>query len=555
MDKEQLRIRAERRRKLVADVQDSLVAEIGMYWLQKAVARWPNPTEQPKVPEGVPVGPDFERFVKDYMKANGFRTLEFGDGAVKAGAEAVANWVDFNGMRMVGVDYPNPMSEIDKAKEEGYTVASTKTAAHIYGPVKEDRHRTMYGPPEEWTRYSPDNPGVQMVRIRDGLYQDPITGQTYEYEGNKVSNQTNPNWNKTWVQKGFLDTPNQQSTRASGGTYDEDSEKELPVYDEKSKDVTLKPHTPDLYANEGAMEGTPSKDKKEYSYSGIQQTAERIQVIDEVFGETTRNTRYCPDHHGVSLYRLADGVYQCPLDRSVYDYNEGFTTQDGKEHNGGSVAEMTPDWAGFYQSPHPFLVSGSVKKFTKLAARTSVLERFVPRMQAWKMEDVPLEQAQREISEFLESTRIPHKIRQQMLGKIEAQQSLDDLIHYLWQSLLMGSGLGTIKSKGVRGLTKEAFNVEIRLARDIERALAGDEEARKILGLVTDGVFNKGKSFMEAAQAAYEHIEYMKQGQETQPTFEVTDEEPGPRTYATTPDPAADYAAWEGIQRGLEQRK
>ena len=136
MDKEQLQKRAERRRRLIEAQEDSLVAEIGRYWFSQAQA-W-DPAAGGAIPDGVPVGPDFTTFVKGFMKANQYRTLEFGDGAIKAGAEAVAAWIDYNGLREVGRDYPNPMTEVDKNKEEGYvSVAASlkKKADHIYGPV------------------------------------------------------------------------------------------------------------------------------------------------------------------------------------------------------------------------------------------------------------------------------------------------------------------------------------------------------------------------------------------------------------------------------------
>lgn len=43
------------------------------------------------------------------------------------------------------------------------------------------------------TRHSPDHPGVQLLRVTDSIYQDPLTGKTYDYsagyttdKGNKV---------------------------------------------------------------------------------------------------------------------------------------------------------------------------------------------------------------------------------------------------------------------------------------------------------------------------------------------------------------------------------
>ena len=452
MDKEQLKIRAEKRRALAqaVDPQDSLVGEIGTAWLQEAAQKW-NPEVQPKIPAGIAVGPEFIRWVKNWMKNNKFRILEVGEGVVKATAEAVASWIDFNGNRIVGIDYPNPLTEINKAKGEGWSVASNKkqikTADSVYGPIDRDGVG-IYGEPFEWSRYCPEHAGVMMRRVKDGVYQCPIKGDTYSYtDGHDVEiklgvhNQTNPNWNDTWPQKSFLDTHNQNSTRASGGIYDADAKPEHPKYT-KSKDTSYAEKTPDLYANEGAMKGEKKEEKKEKKagVKFIQKTAEeQLGIADKLFGKTTMHSRYCPDHPGVSLYRIADSVFQCPLDRSVYDYEKGFTTQDGKEYSGGTIAEMTPNWPEFYQQVHPFLMRGSkIKKFMK-----------------------------------------------------------------------QGQGL----------------SLEYRLARDMERAMAGDQNAQKVVGLVIDGVF-KGKALMVAAKEAYDFVE--KANQPTPRTIEVQEQPASP---------------------------
>ena len=49
------------------------------------------------------------------------------------------------------------------------------------------------------------------------------------------------------------------------------------------------------------------------------------------------STRYCPDHIGVGLIPLAEGKYQCSLDKKVYDFKEGFTMMSGQKIPGGSV--------------------------------------------------------------------------------------------------------------------------------------------------------------------------------------------------------------------------
>jgi hypothetical protein len=49
------------------------------------------------------------------------------------------------------------------------------------------------------------------------------------------------------------------------------------------------------------------------------------------------STRYSPDRIGVQALRVSDGVFQDPYTNKVYDYNEGFRTEDGRDFPGGSA--------------------------------------------------------------------------------------------------------------------------------------------------------------------------------------------------------------------------
>lgn len=60
----------------------------------------------------------------------------------------------------------------------------------------------------------------------------------------------------------------------------------------------------------------------------------------------TLSTRYCPDHVGVTLGRVGESTYQCPLDGQVYNWETGWVDYDGNENPGGSVAAQTPDSSG-----------------------------------------------------------------------------------------------------------------------------------------------------------------------------------------------------------------
>ena len=50
------------------------------------------------------------------------------------------------------------------------------------------------------------------------------------------------------------------------------------------------------------------------------------------------STRYSPDRVGVQAQRIGDGVYQDPYTNKVYDYNEGFQTEDGRTFPGGAAS-------------------------------------------------------------------------------------------------------------------------------------------------------------------------------------------------------------------------
>lgn len=58
--------------------------------------------------------------------------------------------------------------------------------------------------------------------------------------------------------------------------------------------------------------------------------------------EGNLSTRYCPDHVGVQAARIAEYIYQCPLDGKIYNYQMGYVNYQGQRVLGGSVAEQTP---------------------------------------------------------------------------------------------------------------------------------------------------------------------------------------------------------------------
>lgn len=57
--------------------------------------------------------------------------------------------------------------------------------------------------------------------------------------------------------------------------------------------------------------------------------------------EAPLSTRTCPDHPGAQVMRIADSVYQCDLDKQIYNYQSGFTTMRGNQVPGGDVSGQT----------------------------------------------------------------------------------------------------------------------------------------------------------------------------------------------------------------------
>jgi len=55
------------------------------------------------------------------------------------------------------------------------------------------------------------------------------------------------------------------------------------------------------------------------------------------------SARHCPDHRGVQMARVAENVYQCPMDGRTYNYETGYVDYEGRLVPGGSIAAQTPD--------------------------------------------------------------------------------------------------------------------------------------------------------------------------------------------------------------------
>lgn len=62
-------------------------------------------------------------------------------------------------------------------------------------------------------------------------------------------------------------------------------------------------------------------------------------------------TRTCPDHPGAQMTRVAEYVYQCSMDKGIYDYQAGYTTMRGDKVPGTDLANQT---VGLNDRPNEF---------------------------------------------------------------------------------------------------------------------------------------------------------------------------------------------------------
>lgn len=58
--------------------------------------------------------------------------------------------------------------------------------------------------------------------------------------------------------------------------------------------------------------------------------------------EAPLSTRTCPDHPGAQIARVEDHIWQCSLDKKIYNFETGFETLKGNIVPGGSVDKQTP---------------------------------------------------------------------------------------------------------------------------------------------------------------------------------------------------------------------
>lgn len=84
---------------------------------------------------------------------------------------------------------------------------------------------------------------------------------------------------------------------------------------------------------------TTSKEEMD-KYNRVDET--RKAVKDQVRKykplEAALQTRTCPDHPGAQMARIAEHVFQCDLDKAIYNYQTGYETLKGNKVPGGDVS-------------------------------------------------------------------------------------------------------------------------------------------------------------------------------------------------------------------------
>jgi len=57
--------------------------------------------------------------------------------------------------------------------------------------------------------------------------------------------------------------------------------------------------------------------------------------------EAPLSTRYCPDHAGVQIARVGEHIWQCEMDKKIYNFETGFELNNGTKVPGGDVSQQT----------------------------------------------------------------------------------------------------------------------------------------------------------------------------------------------------------------------
>jgi hypothetical protein len=87
----------------------------------------------------------------------------------------------------------------------------------------------------------------------------------------------------------------------------------------------------------------PRKDLHEADLIGRSEKAiEKSEMVNRIpINEMPLSSRYCPDHAGVQITRVGEHMWQCEMDKKVYNFETGYKLNDGTQVPGGDVALQT----------------------------------------------------------------------------------------------------------------------------------------------------------------------------------------------------------------------
>jgi hypothetical protein len=142
-----------------------------------------------------------------------------------------------------------------------------------------------------------------------------------------------------------------QIADAFDSSNDENLKKQASVIDELLLTIASPPNA--LAARQDLLDNRTEEIKKKYHnptkiLADSNKTADSQKAIENSkmtkqtkINEQPLNTRYCPDHAGVQVARVGEHIVQCELDHKIYDYESGYTLEDGTKVPGGDVSLQT----------------------------------------------------------------------------------------------------------------------------------------------------------------------------------------------------------------------
>jgi hypothetical protein len=88
--------------------------------------------------------------------------------------------------------------------------------------------------------------------------------------------------------------------------------------------------------------------KQHEELRGVKESAKAIEkslMFQEVrIQDHALNTRTCPDHPGAQMARVGEAMWQCALDKKVFNYITGYTTERGEKVRGQYIGSQPPEF-------------------------------------------------------------------------------------------------------------------------------------------------------------------------------------------------------------------